>query len=120
MRHCPRCGTEYEDSAHECMDCHLPLRPGAPLKPLQDDVGVQDVELATARIFGGGTAAADAELAKSLLESEGIPCVLAGANAARLYPVLEVRLLVREDDLERAARVFEEYSNAAPREDEPI
>jgi putative signal transducing protein len=120
MRHCPRCGAEYEDSAEECMDCHLALRPGAPPKPSQKHEGVRDVELVTARIFGGGTAAADAELAKSLLESEGIPSVLAGANAARMYPVLEVRLLVREDDLERAAQVFEEYSKAAPKEDEEI
>ncbi len=118
MRHCPKCGTEYEDSAEECMDCHVPLRPGAaPMAP-GDEASPQDVKLVPVRTFFGGTSATDAELAKNLLESEGIPCVLIGANAARMYPGLDGRLMVREEDAERAARILKEYAQAAPPNDE--
>jgi Putative prokaryotic signal transducing protein len=117
MAYCPLCGTEYEESARECMDCRVPLRPGPPPPVSQETGGQSDVRLATVRTFLGA-AFTDAELAKNLLESEGIPCLLTGANAARLYHALDVQLMVREQDAERAARILREYSDAAPPEDE--
>lgn len=120
MLHCPRCGTEYEDSAHECMDCHSALRPGPPPVTLVEHKKRElhgDVKLVTAHVFNGPTAAMDAELAASWLESEGIPCVAAGANSARLYPIFDVPLLVREENLEEAQQVLEEYLNRDPASD---
>jgi Putative prokaryotic signal transducing protein len=81
-----------------------------------------DVKLVTIHVFGGLTAHTSAELAKNWLESEGIPCVLAGTNAARLYHAFDVPLMVREEDANEAARILKEYleSDAPLREDEPI
>jgi hypothetical protein len=101
------------------MDCHVALRPGAPPSEREKDEEKGDVRLATVRVFMGGAASTDAELTRNLLESEGIPCVLTGANVARLYHALDVHLMVREEDAERAARILKEYSDAAPPEDEP-
>lgn len=124
MQHCPRCGTEYEETAHECMDCHLPLRPGPPPASLVESQkrGLRrDVKLVPVHVFSGGTAVMEAELAKNWLESEGIPCVLAGEASAGMLPVLDVPLLVCEEDEEEAGRILKDFleSNATAAEDEP-
>jgi hypothetical protein len=82
----------------------------------------EDIKLSAIRTFIGWTAASDAEFAKNVLESEGTPCVLTGVNAARLTALaLDVRLLVREEDAERARGILEHYLqlNAAEQEGEP-
>jgi hypothetical protein len=123
MAHCPRCATEYEDSALECIDCHLPLRPGPPpasllerkRRPLRSDV-----KLVPVHVFSGGTAVMQAELARDWLESEGIPCVLPGEASVGMLPVLDVPVLVCEEDADQATRIIKEYleANATPGEDE--
>jgi Putative prokaryotic signal transducing protein len=118
MKHCPGCGTEYEDFARECMDCRVELRSGpAPADP-ENDGRRDDVKVLAVRTFIGGAASTDAEVAKNLLESEGIPCFLTGANAARLYHALEVQLMVRQEDGEHATRILKEFSDAAPPADD--
>jgi hypothetical protein len=124
MAYCPRCATEYEEDASECIDCHLPLRPGPPpasllernRRPMRGDV-----KLVPVHVFSGGTAVMEAELARSWLESEGIPCVLPGEASVGMLPVLDVPLLVCEEDAEEAKRILKEYleSDANPQEDEP-
>jgi hypothetical protein len=115
MKHCPNCGTEYEDLARECMDCHVPLVAGS----AQEAKDPSDIKLAAIRTFLGFTAAADVEMAKNLLEAEGIPCVTTGVVSARLSSIpLDVRLLVREDDVERALQILESYSDADALTDE--
>jgi hypothetical protein len=50
-----------------------------------------------------------ADLARNILRSQGIPSVPEGENAAEILPVLDVPLLVREEDVEKANRVLQEY-----------
>jgi hypothetical protein len=68
----------------------------------------RETRLVPVKVFVGTSARVDAELAKSLLEAEGIDCVLSSEIAAETIPVLEIPLLVREDDLRRAALTLED------------
>lgn len=53
-----------------------------------------------------------AEVLKLRLEDEGIRCVIEGGNQAGLAGVLQMRLLVKSTDLERAKTLIEQYTNA--------
>ncbi len=68
-----------------------------------------DESLVRIRTFSGPTALLDAELARNLLETQGIPCVLPGEDSAEAFPVFDVPLLVRESDRERAAMLLKSY-----------
>jgi hypothetical protein len=88
MAYCLRCATEYEESAHECIDCHLPLRPGSPPASLLERKRRpmrSDVKLVPVHVFSGGTAVMQAELARDWLESEGIPCDLPVSDTDEEY-----------------------------------
>ena len=76
------------------------------------------VKLVPVRIFTGGTARLDAELAKGLLAEEGIESDIPGEVAADTFPFLDVELLVREDDLERAAEFLSRALASEPKADE--
>ncbi|HET7840998.1 MAG TPA: DUF2007 domain-containing protein [Terriglobia bacterium] len=124
MQHCPNCGTEYEESARECIDCHSALRPGPPPTSLLERKRQplrRDVKLVPVHIFRGGTARMEAELAKSWLESEGIPCVLPGETSVGMIPVLDAPVLVCEEDADEAKQIISKYldSNAAEGENPP-
>ena len=67
------------------------------------------IKLVPLRVFSGGTASLDAELARNVLAAEGIESLLPGDIAAATIPVLEVQLLVREEDAPRAAELLEAY-----------
>lgn len=110
MPHCPQCLTEYVDGAEVCEDCGAPLRPGPPpARALEEEELPADVKLVKVRTFGGGTARINAELAKNVLRSAGILCVLPGEVSAELLPVFDVPLLVRDEDAEEAERILREY-----------
>jgi hypothetical protein len=51
----------------------------------------------------------DAEVARNILQSQGIPSLVPGETASELLPVLDVSLLVREEDAERAAEILQDY-----------
>jgi Putative prokaryotic signal transducing protein len=123
MAYCPQCGTEYQEGSPECMDCHVALRSGPPPAPTREPEPAlpRDVKLAPVHIFSGGAALMEAHLAKSWLESEGIPCVLPGETSVGMLPVLDVPLLVREEDADEAAQILKNYleSNTAEQDDEP-
>ena len=52
---------------------------------------------------------AEAQMAKGMLESEGIECFLVGANANALVPLaFRVRLQVQAQDEQAARRLLEE------------
>jgi hypothetical protein len=51
----------------------------------------------------------EADLARNLLASEGIECMLPGNIAAQTIPIFDVDLLVREEDAERATSLLAEY-----------
>ena len=69
----------------------------------------QEVKIVRIRTFSGGTASLDAGLARNLLLARGIRSVLEGETSAELLPVLEVSLLVREDEADRAAEILSNY-----------
>jgi hypothetical protein len=43
------------------------------------------------------------------LQSQGIPAFVPGETSVELLPVLDVPLLVREEDAERAADILRDY-----------
>ncbi len=107
MPYCPECFTEYVEGAVECTDCRVPLQPGLP--PAPSSAELPDVKLVRVRTFSGPTALLDADLAKNLLQTQGIPCILPGETSVELLPVLGIPLLVRERDAGRAARVLKDF-----------
>jgi hypothetical protein len=111
MPYCPQCLIEYVEGTAQCEDCGSFLLPGSPPEaaPRLEITNEKDVKLVSVRTFTGGTAQMEAELARNILQSQGIPCVQSGEGAANLLPVLDVHLLVREEDVERAAVVLDEY-----------
>jgi len=123
MPYCAQCLVEYVEGTANCEDCGARLLPGSPpaARPRVDLAAEKDVKLVPVRVFAGGTAQMDADLARNILESQGIPCLLQGESSAELLPVLDVPLLVREEDAKRAEQVLEEYLNAEvpPAEEEP-
>ena len=114
MPYCPKCLIEYIDGTAQCEDCGAELLPGSPPErpPLPDLGGDKNAKLVAARVFTGGTAQMDADVARNILESQGIPSILQGENSAEVLPVLDVPLLVREEDAERAERILKEYLDA--------
>jgi len=132
MPYCPECLTEYVEGTRECEDCQIDLVPGSPPE-VKDEaepgsgtskafggwfrslVGAGEeeegrpVKTVTIRVFSGGTASLDAGLARKLLHARGIPSILGGETSAEMLPVLEVSLLVREEDADRAADILRDY-----------
>jgi hypothetical protein len=51
----------------------------------------------------------DADVARNILQSQGIPSLVPGETSAELLPVLDVSLMVREEDAERASHILEGY-----------
>jgi hypothetical protein len=111
MAYCPQCLTEYIESAVECMDCRVPLKPGPP-PPVGPPEAEPDVHFVPVRVFRGLHAQFQADLARNVLEAEGIPCTITGEMGAELIPGMDmVQLLVREDDRARASEVVEDVLN---------
>lgn len=109
MPYCPECLTEYVEGTTLCEDCRVALVPGAP-PPRQWEWGpAEDVKMVRVRTFSGPTAAVDADLARNILQMEGIPSIVSGKTSAILLPELEVLLVVREQDAERAVGVLRAY-----------
>ena len=110
MPYCPQCLVEYVEGSAECIDCHVALEPGAQPKPPAEQAtpGAGAGELVRVRTFSGGSARFDAELAKNILEAEGIPSTLPGDFS--MYPgVLVVQLLVRSADAAKAAEILHDF-----------
>lgn len=123
MPYCAQCLIEYVEGTAQCEDCGAILLPGSPPEapPRVDLSGEKDVKLVPARIFTGSTAPMDAELARNILQTQGIPSTISGEGLADPFPVAEVHLLVREDDAAHAERLLKEYldTEAPPAPEEP-
>lgn len=114
MPYCPNCLTEYVQGTSTCEDCGSELAPGSPpqASPPIQSAGSGDSKLVTVRIFPAGpTALLDIEVARKLLQSQGIPSLVSGEISAELLP-LDIPLLVREEDAERAANILHDYLDA--------
>jgi len=67
-------------------------------------------KLVRLRGFSGPRARFDAELAKNILEAQGIRCLLTGQFAGEVLPGLDlVELLVFEEDAEQASEILKGY-----------
>lgn len=113
MAYCPECLCEYKEGIRECGDCRVPLQPGSPPARAPGQMKAEEDKLVQLRVFSGATAQMDADLARGILETEGIPCILAGEASAALLPFLDVPLLVREGDAQRAAELLKSYLDSA-------
>ena len=124
MAYCPECLAEYSEGSPECIDCHVPLKAGAPPPEPAGAPPEPNLELVTVHTFSGATGALDAELAKNVLETQGITCVLPGEGHAEILPGVDiVQLKVRKSDAERAKEVLESYFDNPPEivsEPEPV
>ncbi len=115
MPYCPNCLTEYVEGTTTCEDCGAQLAPGSPPEaPRTQSAGFGDSKLVTVRVFSGPTALLDADVARNILQTQGLPSIVPGETSAELLPVLDVSLLVREEDAERAARILQEYLDSEP------
>jgi len=114
MPYCAQCSIEYVEGTAQCEDCGAALLPGSPPEapPRVDLREEKDVKLVPARIFAGATAEMDAELARNILQTQGIPSALSGEGMADPFPAAEVRLLVREEDAGHAERILQDYLDA--------
>ncbi len=109
MAYCPKCLTEYHENATQCIDCGAALAPGAPPRIVRE-AHEPEAPLVRLRTFSGPTAQLDADLAKNILATQGIQCVLPGEQIAETLPgVGMVQLLVREEDAEEAAAILKSY-----------
>lgn len=132
MPYCPECLTEYVRGTNQCEDCGAELLPGSP-PPMEETEGSTpgsgkaiggwlrslvgtgperdepDVKLVRARIFSGPTAMLDANVARSVLQANHIAAILQGEASEKMLPVLDLPLLVREEDAERAREILREY-----------
>lgn len=132
MPFCPKCLTEYVESASVCEDCGIRLVPGSPPEVEEDaELGgrtskesagwfrslmgagpekeEEAVRIVRIRTFSGATASLDASLARNVLRARGIRSILGGETSAEMLPVLEVSLLVREDDADTATGILHDY-----------
>ena len=125
MPYCPQCLIEYVDGTARCEDCGADLLPGSPPEapPRVDLMEEKDVKLVPARIFTGSTASMNAELARNILQTQGIASTISGEGLAEPFPVAEVHLLVREEDAAHAERILQDYldteTSAAQEEPDP-
>ena len=115
MAYCPQCFVEYVEGTVQCEDCGTTLLPGTPPEapPGVDLQNEKDVKLVSLRSFSGATAQLDADIARNILQVQGIPCALSGEGAADPFPVTEVHLLVREEDAVRAEHFLKDYLDSS-------
>ena len=116
MPYCPKCLTQYVDGTTTCEDCGSNLSPGSPPEspPQPSGAGADDSKLVPVRVFAGPTALLDAEVARNILQTQGIPSFVPGETSVELLPVLDVSLLVRESDAGLAASILRDYLDGGP------
>ncbi len=51
----------------------------------------------------------EADMIKSILEDNGIRCVLWDSRIGTVYPVVEIRVMVEEENSEKAEKIIKDY-----------
>jgi hypothetical protein len=77
----------------------------SPVAPLENSPMNTDEPVVVARV----THPAEAELLRNLLQTEGIVCELGGSHQGGFGGVLEIPVMVRACDAERAQQVLAEH-----------
>lgn len=112
MAYCPQCLTEYAEGSRECIDCGTPLQLGLPPEPdrLTDDLQEPEVRLVKVRSFGGPAGNMNAEIAKNILEANGLRSIVRGEFSGETLPGVDaVELLVRAEDAHQACELLESF-----------
>jgi Putative prokaryotic signal transducing protein len=93
------------------MDCRVALRPGSPPEPPPKPLNeAPQPNLVRVRVFSGPQAAMQADLARNILESEGIPSVLPGQYTGEVLPGIDlVQIFVEQSDAEQAREILQSY-----------
>jgi len=113
--YCPECQVEYRDGFTECIDCHVPLLPGAPPPPPPTAF---DANLPLSVVLETDDPFALA-LARELLDEAGIPCYVLN-QISRLVndvdPMLRkwVRLQVAADRETEAREILSQFLEPQP------
>lgn len=105
MPYCPACRSEYLKGTIACEDCGRDLVEALPQEPSDGDPGGNLVEVWHTQ------GEMDAQLIRSLLESNGIRSTFSGESLRLTHGftvdgLAEVRILVHEDDAMRASEVI--------------
>jgi predicted amidophosphoribosyltransferase len=102
---CPKCRNEYVEGTDVCEDCGVTLTQTLPpeSKKRPDESELVEVWYAQGEM--------DAQLVRSLLESNGIESMFSGESIRLTHGftvdgLAEVRILVRKDDAKRACDVI--------------
>ncbi|MGH9430685.1 MAG: putative signal transducing protein [Terriglobia bacterium] len=109
MASCPKCGTGLPEEAGRCPACGAELEQsgGRDDSRFESESSEPEQRLVTVRSFSGPRAFLAADMAKSFLEAEGIPCMVPGQGSASVLPGVDtLNLLVREKDAEPAAEIL--------------
>ena len=97
---CPKCKTEYKKAFSRCADCDVDLIPELP----EEYVALINIKTFSTR--------QDAELTKGLLAAHGVNAFVSGDDYGGINPGLSfstgVRLLVTEENVVNAKRIFRE------------
>jgi hypothetical protein len=76
----------------------------------EEPEGPNQTDLLRIRVFSGPQAVMEADLARNILATEGIPCVLPGQYTAEMLPGVDVvQLFVLSKDAERAQELLRAY-----------
>ena len=98
---CPQCRSEYREGFTTCSDCNVPLVSELPPQSEADFVEYKEV-LST-------NSPSNRALISSILDAEGITYFFQGEFvAAYVYNAVPVRLMVREDEVQKAVEILKD------------
>ncbi len=113
---CPQCGTEYRQGFDKCFDCDILLMDEREFQELQEREKAEreryrTMDIVRVRSVQGQP---EADLLQSLLEANGIESFTRGRAVQSVHPFTmdglgEIRILVREEDADKARKVIEEF-----------
>ena len=122
---CPQCGTEYRQGFDKCFDCDVLLIDEKEFQELQkrkeaERERYRHMDIVRIHSVQGQP---EADLLKSLLEANGIESFTKSRAVQSVHPFTvnglgEIRILVREEDAEKARSIIEEFVEGEEEEEE--